>query len=83
MSVSLQNENVELEDIKPLRRNKNFMLIMTARFVSLLGDSVHGFTLTWYILNVIGQGKVLGWMLFTYSTLPAIIIRSICRGSFG
>jgi MFS transporter, DHA3 family, macrolide efflux protein len=73
MSVSLQNENVELEDLKPLRRNKNFVLIMTARFVSLLGDSVHGFTLTWYILNVIGQGKVLGWMLF-FSTLPAIII---------
>jgi MFS transporter, DHA3 family, macrolide efflux protein len=73
MSVSLQNENVELEDLKPLRHNKNFVLIMTARFVSLLGDSVHGFTLTWYILNVIGQGKVLGWMLF-FSTLPAIII---------
>lgn len=73
MSESLQNENVEFEDLKPLRRNKNFVLIMMARFVSLLGDSVHGFTLTWYILNVIGQGKVLGWMLF-FSTLPAIII---------
>lgn len=73
MSDGLQSENAEFEDIKPLGRNKNFVLIMTARFVSFLGDAVHGFTLTWYILNVIGEGKVLGWMLF-FSTLPAIII---------
>lgn len=66
-------ENVEFETTKPLIYNNNFVLIMIARFVSLLGDSVHSFTLTWYILNVIGQGKVLGWMLF-FSTLPAIII---------
>ena len=73
MSESLRKENIEIEDIKPLGQNKNFVLIMLARFVSFLGDSIHGFTLTWYILNVIGQGKVLGWMLF-FSTLPAIII---------
>jgi MFS family permease len=73
MSESLQNESMELEDVKPLLQNKNFVLIMVARFVSFLGDSVHTFTLTWYILNVIGQGKVLGWMLF-FSSLPAIII---------
>jgi MFS transporter, DHA3 family, macrolide efflux protein len=73
MSEGLEKETIEFEDIKPLGQNKNFLLIMSARFISFLGDSVHGFTLTWYILNVIGQGKVLGWMLF-FSTLPAIII---------
>jgi|GEM_PF-5268432 len=73
MSERLAEENMEFEDIKPLGYNKNFILIMVARFVSFLGDSVHSFTLTWYILNVIGQGKVLGWMLF-FSTLPSIIV---------
>ncbi|MGB7606010.1 MAG: MFS transporter [Lutisporaceae bacterium] len=73
MSEELPKDNNEFEEIVPLGQNKNFTLIMLARFVSFLGDSVHGFTLTWYILNVIGQGKVLGWMLF-FSILPAIII---------
>lgn len=72
MSELLEKEQ-EFEYIKPLIQNRNFVLIMLARFVSFLGDAVHSFTLTWYILNVIGQGKVLGLMLF-FSSLPAIVI---------
>lgn len=73
MSEELQTSCVEIEDLKPLSANKNFLLIMTARFVSFMGDSVHYFALTWYIINVIGQGKVLG-LLLTLSTLPAVFL---------
>ena len=66
-------EVLEFENVTPLNRNKNFILIMLARFVSFLGDTVHSFTLTWYIMNVIGEGKVLGQLMF-FSLLPSIII---------
>lgn len=72
-SIEKEELDIEIENIKPLNQNKNFILIMIARFVSFLGDAMHGFTLTWYILNVIGQGKVLGWLMFL-GTLPAILI---------
>ncbi|OGO78665.1 MAG: hypothetical protein A2Y23_00755 [Clostridiales bacterium GWB2_37_7] len=73
MSEELQRAEEQYEDIKPLSTNKNFLLIMTSRFVSFLGDSVHYFALSWYIINVIGQGKILG-LLLTLSTLPAVFL---------
>ncbi|HYE12636.1 MAG TPA: MFS transporter [Patescibacteria group bacterium] len=73
MSEELQTVELQMEEIKPLTANKNFLLIMTSRFVSFLGDSVHYFALSWYIINVIGQGKVLG-LLLTLSTLPAVFL---------
>ncbi|MDF2892999.1 MAG: hypothetical protein K0R80_3366 [Clostridia bacterium] len=73
MSEELQRIELETEEIQPLTANRNFLLIMTSRFVSFLGDSVHYFALSWYIINVIGQGKVLG-LLLTLSTLPAVFL---------
>lgn len=74
MSAELETVQIENEEVlRPLYTNKNFLLIMTSRFVSFLGDSVHYFALSWYIINVIGQGKVLG-LLLTLSTLPAVFL---------
>ena len=73
MSEELQPVEVQSEEIKPLTVNKNFLLIMTSRFVSFMGDSIHYFALSWYIINVIGQGKVLG-LLLALSTLPAVLL---------
>jgi MFS family permease len=73
MSEGLEKETIEIENYKPLYYNRNFLLIMTARFVSFLGSSIHYFALSWYIINVIGQGKVLG-LLLTLSTLPSVFL---------
>lgn len=73
MSEGLEKEILELDNYKPLYLNRNFMLIMVARFIAFLGNSIHYFALTWYIINVINQGKVLG-LLLTLSTLPSVLL---------
>lgn len=73
MSEGLENEVLEIEDYKPLYLNRNFMLIMIARFIAFLGNSIHYFALTWYLINEIGEGKVLG-LLLTLSSLPSVLL---------
>ncbi|MDF2520577.1 MAG: hypothetical protein K0R84_1205 [Clostridia bacterium] len=75
MSVSLQEEELELEDIKPIYQNKNFVLVMIARFVSLLGDSLHAFAVTWYIMELFGanSGGPLS-MVLSLGSLPALFL---------
>lgn len=69
----LPKESIETDNFKPLYLNRNFMLIMSARFIAFLGNSIHYFALSWYIINVIGEGKILG-LLLTLSSLPSVLL---------
>ena len=73
MSEELEDE--VLEQIKPIYLNRNFVLVMTARFVSLLGDSLHAFAITWYIMNLFPQnsGGPLSLVL-SLGSLPGLIL---------
>jgi DHA3 family macrolide efflux protein-like MFS transporter len=73
MSELLEKDNKEREKIKPLYLNRNFMLIMSARFIAFMGNSIHYFALSWYIINVINKGAVLG-LLLTFSSLPSVLL---------
>lgn len=75
MSVSLEKEEIEIEEIENVYKNKNFMLIMLARFVSLLGDSLHAFAVTWYIMELFGSksGGPLSLVL-SLGSLPALFL---------
>lgn len=63
----------ETKEIKPLYLNRNFVLLMAARFVSQVGDRIHFFALTWYILNKIGTGSAVGTIMI-FATAPSVII---------
>ncbi|MGE5631851.1 MAG: MFS transporter [Caulobacteraceae bacterium] len=63
----------DTREVKPLYFNRNFVLLMAARFVSLIGDRIHFFALTWYILNKIGTGSAVGTIMI-FSTAPSVII---------
>lgn len=60
-------------EVKPLHLNKNFILLIAARFVSQMGDRIHFFALTWYILNKIGKGSAVG-MIMIFATAPSVLI---------
>lgn len=63
----------DLREIKPIYFNRNFMLLMAARFVSQVGDRIHFFALTWYILNKIGTGSAVGTIMI-FATAPSVIM---------
>ncbi len=63
----------DFKEVKPLYFNRNFMLLMSARFVSQVGDRIHYFALTWYILNKIGTGSAVGTIMI-FATLPSVIM---------
>ncbi len=62
-------------DIKPLGKNKNFVLVMIARFISLLGDSLHSFAVTWYIMAMYpsNSGAALALVL-SLGSLPSLFL---------
>lgn len=53
--------------------NRSFILLMAARFVSQIGDRIHFFALTWYILNKIGTGSAVGTIMI-FATAPSVIM---------
>ncbi len=59
--------------VKPLYLNRNFVLLLAARFVSQMGDRIHFFALTWYILNRIGKGSAVG-VIMIFATAPSVLI---------
>ncbi|HYF75123.1 MAG TPA: MFS transporter [Candidatus Nitrosocosmicus sp.] len=63
----------DYREVKPLYSNRSFVLLMAARFVSQIGDRIHYFALTWYILNKIGTGSAVGTIM-VFSTLPGVIM---------
>jgi Na+/melibiose symporter-like transporter len=63
----------DVTEVKPLYFNRNFMLLMAARFVSQIGDRIHFFALTWYILNKIGTGSAVGTIMI-FATAPSVIM---------
>lgn len=66
------NDDINSE-VKPLYLNRSFMLLMAARFVSQIGDRIHFFALTWYILNKIGTGSAVGTIMI-FATAPSVIM---------
>ena len=66
---------MEANDIKRMKlsENKNFVLLSSARFVSLMGDRIHSMALVWYILNKLGTGAAIGTIMIM-TTLPAVIL---------
>ncbi len=63
----------DFKEVKPLYFNRSFMLLMAARFVSQIGDRIHFFALTWYILNKIGTGSAVGTIMI-FATAPSVIM---------
>ncbi len=63
----------DFREVKPLYFNRSFMLLMAARFVSQIGDRIHFFALTWYILNKIGTGSAVGTIMI-FATAPSVIM---------
>jgi MFS transporter, DHA3 family, macrolide efflux protein len=63
----------DFKEVKPLYFNRSFMLLMAGRFVSQIGDRIHFFALTWYILNKIGTGSAVGTIMI-FATAPGVIM---------
>lgn len=58
--------------------NKNFLLVITGKLVSLMGNSIYYVALTWYVLSCFGEnsGKMLSWVIIM-ELLPTAIMGSI------
>lgn len=65
-------ENSDLGETR-LSENRNFVLLSSARFISLMGDRIHGMALIWYILNRLGTGAAIGTIMIM-ATLPSVIL---------
>ena len=65
-------ENSDITIVK-LSKNRNFVLLSSARFVSLMGDRIHVMALVWYILNKLGTGAAIGTIMIM-ATLPSVIL---------
>jgi len=61
---------------KKLLKNKNFMLIVTGNFVSLIGSNIMQFVLSLYILALTGSAMIFASML-AISILPRILLSPI------
>jgi MFS transporter, DHA3 family, macrolide efflux protein len=61
--------------MKKIYRDKNFMLIMSGKFISLLGNAVFEMGLMWYILSEYGKesGGMLAWIMVV-GILPTVIL---------
>jgi len=59
-------------------KNRDFLLMLSGKFISLLGNSIHRIGLTWYILSIYGDnsGKILSLVLIA-SILPTAILGSV------
>ena len=54
-------------------RNRNFMFLFSGKIVSLLGDQVYAFALSWYILSVTKSGFKMSVFLFTNALAVALV----------
>lgn len=66
---------------KKLFRNKNYMLLITGNFVSLLGSNIQQFVLSLYVLALTGSATLFASML-AVSILPRILLSPVA-GVFG
>lgn len=66
---------------KKLFRNKNFMLLITGNFMSLLGSNIQQFVLSLYVLALTGSATLFASML-AISILPRILLSPVA-GVFG
>lgn len=80
----LDEEIIMCEDYimnKKLLKNKNFMLVVTGNFVSLIGSNIMQFVLSLYVLALTGSATIFATML-AISILPRIFLSPIA-GVFG
>jgi MFS transporter, DHA3 family, macrolide efflux protein len=68
--------------MKSILKDKNFMLILCGKFVSLFGSSVYQIGLIWYVLSEYGEesGNVLAWIMIL-GILPSVLLGGVI-GSF-
>jgi len=66
---------------KNLFRNKNFMLLITGNFMSLIGSNIQQFVLSLYVLALTGSATLFASML-AISILPRILLSPVA-GVFG
>ena len=61
-----------------LYKNKNFLLMLSGKFISLLGNSIHRIGIIWFVLSIYGDnsGKVLSLVLVA-SILPTALFGSV------
>jgi MFS transporter, DHA3 family, macrolide efflux protein len=54
-------------------RNRNFMLLFSGKVISMLGDQVYAFALSWYILSITKSSFQMSLFLFTDALAVALV----------
>lgn len=61
-----------------LLKNRNFMLVLTGKLVSLVGNAVYFIGLVWYVLSYYGEssGRLLSWVIIV-SFIPTAVLGGV------
>jgi MFS transporter, DHA3 family, macrolide efflux protein len=64
--------------VKGIFKNKNFMLIISGKLISLMGNSIFEIAIIWYVLSVYKKesGVMLG-LIMVMAALPTVILGSL------
>lgn len=58
-------------------KNKNFLLLLLGKFISLVGDEFQDFALSLYVLEITGSAVKFASVL-AVATIPKVIFGPIC-----
>ncbi len=72
-NLNLNTVQQEEYGIRSIYANKNFMLLTSGRFISMLGDAIHMNSMILYIIAIIGTGTAVGTIM-TIAYLPSIFL---------